>query len=189
MADMTTVPNGENVTSQTHSWPDIPAELLLAHLEYAAWAAEQTFKMVDRLPPGALTQPAISSFPTMLETLQHIYQWDRYYLIHLQGGSVQLNNVVPPSSYAQLKEASRSVHAELQEWAKAHLPEQKNVLVTGWSTWPTWMVVMQVANHATHHLGQMLTLIRQAGYSPVQADWTDLILFYLQRFPPPGTQF
>ena len=46
----------------------------------------------------------------------------------------------------------------------------------------------QVANHATHHLGQMLTLIRQAGYSPVQADWTDLILFYLQRFPPPGTQ-
>lgn len=44
------------------------------------------------------------------------------------------------------------------------------------------MIVMQIANHASHHLGQMLTLIRQTGYAPVQSDWTDLILYYLQRF-------
>ena len=169
------------------SAPDIPVELLIAHAEYAAWAAERTLGMLDRLPPDALTRPVISSFPTILETLQHIYQWDRYYLVHLQGGSVALEEIVPPQSYAEIKDAWRTVHGELREWATIHLRQRKDVLLHGWATWPTWMIIMQIANHASHHLGQVLTLIRQAGYTPVQSDWTDLILFYLQRFALQGT--
>lgn len=163
--------------------PDVPVDLLIAHLEYAAWAAERTLAMLDRLPADVLTRPVVSSFPTMLETLQHICQWDQYYLVHLQGGRVQLDAIVPPKSYEELKEAWRKVHAELAQWANTHLSERKDVLLHGWATWPTWMIVMQIANHASHHLGQMLTLIRQTGYAPVQSDWTDLILYYLQRFP------
>ena len=139
--------------------------------------------MLDRLPPDALTGRVVSSFPSILETLQHIYQWDRYYLVHLQGGSVALEDIVLPTSYSDLKAAWRNVHHELHEWAQSQLPGRKNALLRGWATWSTWMIVMQIANHASHHLGQVLTLIRQAGYAPVQDDWTDLILFYLQRFP------
>ena len=96
---------------------------------------------------------------------------------------MQLDDIVPPHSYGELKEAWRQVHAELSAWAKASLPNRRNVLLSGWATWPTWMIVMQIANHASHHLGQVLTLIRQEGYAPGQSDWTDLILFYLERFP------
>jgi uncharacterized damage-inducible protein DinB len=163
--------------------PDVPIDLLIAHLEYAAWAAERTLAMLDRLPPDVLTRPVVSSFPTMLETLQHIYQWDQYYLVHLRGGRVALDTIVPPESYRELKDAWRKLHSELAHWANSHLSERKDVLLHGWATWPTWMIVMQIGNHASHHLGQMLTLIRQAGYAPVQSDWTDLILYYLQRFP------
>jgi uncharacterized damage-inducible protein DinB len=178
---------GENVTARPHPWPEIPSDLLLAHLEYAAWAAERTFRMVDRLPAATLSQPVTSSFPSILETLQHIYQWDSYYLTHLRGGSVQLDAVIPPGTYPELKEEWRQVHREVHQWATAHLEDRKHVLLTGWSTWPTWMVVMQVANHATHHLGQVLTLLRQAGCTPAQEDWTDLILFYLERYPVADT--
>lgn len=57
------------------------------------------------------------------------------------------------------------------------------MILDGWGAWSTWHVIMQMANHTTHHLGQVLTLARQAGYEPTQDDWTDLILYYLQRFP------
>ena len=37
--------------------------------------------------------------------------------------------------------------------------------------------------HNASPWGQLVTLVRQAGYEPTQADWTDRILFYMQRFP------
>ena len=50
----------------------------------------------------------------------------------------------------------------------------------------TWMIVMQLANHATHHFGQVVTLLRQLGYTPQQFELTDLIAYYLWRFPQPN---
>jgi uncharacterized damage-inducible protein DinB len=42
---------------------------------------------------------------------------------------------------------------------------------------------MQVASHATHHFGQVVTLLRQLGYTPQSTDLTDLIAYYLRRYP------
>jgi uncharacterized damage-inducible protein DinB len=159
-------------------------DLLLAHLEYAAWAVERTFAMLDRLPEEALTAPVVSSFPSILATMQHLYQWERYYFTRLQGGTVALEAVVPPATYAALREGARAQHAEMLAWARASLAADKEVVLHGWAQWPVWMLVMQIANHTTHHLGQVLTLLRQTGYAPEAfADWTDLILYYLQRYP------
>jgi uncharacterized damage-inducible protein DinB len=166
--------------------PDVPTDLLIAHAEYVQWATDRTLRMLDCLPADALTRPVISSFPTILDTLRHLYRWDRYYLEHLKGGHVQLEQITLPDAYGELRQAWGELHKELLDWARIHLSERKNVVLHGWATWPTWMVVMQLANHASHHLGQVLTLVRQAGYMPQQSDWTDLILFYLDRFNVPG---
>jgi hypothetical protein len=44
-------------------------------------------------------------------------------------------------------------------------------------------IVMQMASHATHHFGQVVTLLRQLGYAPEKMDSTDLIRYLLRRYP------
>jgi uncharacterized damage-inducible protein DinB len=164
--------------------PNLDPDLLLAHLEYAAWAAKKTIAMVDKLPAEAVTAPVESSFPSILATLQHLYQGDKYDRIHLQGGSVGMGEITPPATYAELRQEWPRLHAELLTWAKGNLAARKDVMLSGWAIpRPAWMVVMQIANHATHHLGQVVTLARQAGYRPERSDFTDLIGYYLQRYP------
>jgi uncharacterized damage-inducible protein DinB len=163
--------------------PSIDSDFLLTHLEYAAWAARKTIAMVDKLPTEAITRPVESSMSSILATLQHVYQWDKYYFIHWQGGSVKPREVDQPATYSELKAEWPKLHSEMLSWAKSNLQERKHVVLEGWGVWPLWMTVMQVASHGTHHLGQVLTLVRQAGYSPEQDEWTDLIFYYLRRYP------
>lgn len=169
--------------TETITTPDVDTDLLLTHLEYANWAIKTTFAMTDKIPTEALTAPVNSSFPSIVRTYSHIYQWNKYYLIHLQGDSININEVEAPLTYPGLKKELPRLNQELHAWALENLPESKNINLTGWAVWPVWMVVMQIANHTTHHLGQILTLVRQAGYVPLQSDWTDLILYYLKRYP------
>ena len=163
--------------------PNLDPDLLLAHLEYSAWAINKTIEMLDKLPAEAITHKVESSLPSILATLQHLYSWNKYYFIHFQGGSIGVGEVIPPATYDEIKQEFPKLDAEMLAWAKENLAERKDIVLNGWAAWPTWMIVMQIANHSTHHLGQVVTLARQAGYTPEQSDWTDLILYYLQRFP------
>jgi uncharacterized damage-inducible protein DinB len=163
--------------------PDLDPDLLLAHLEYAAWAVSKTISFLDKLPQEAITCPVVSSFPSICGTLQHLYQWDLYYLTHMKGGTIGVGEAPTPATYAELKAALPRLQTETLEWARNNLAAKKDQILHGWAAWPTWQIVMQTANHTTHHLGQIVTLARQAGYEPAREDWTDLILYYLQRFP------
>ena len=171
-----------NVVSTSR--PVVDPDLLLAHLEYAAWARQKTLNMVDQLPSGAITQAVTSSFPTLLATLQHVYGWDKYYFVHMQGGSVRRESIAEPQTYDELKSEWAHLHNEMLSWAKESLAARRDVVLDGWGVWPTWMIVMQVASHGTHHFGQVVTLLHQLGYTPqAPADFTDLIMHYLRRYP------
>ncbi len=163
--------------------PNVDPELLLALLEYGRWATSKMLDAVDRLLPGALSQPVNSSFPTLLATLQHLYGWDKYYFIHLQGGHVQRNAIAEPPTYQELRREWGILHLEIITWARGNLAARKDVVLDGWGVWPTWMAVMQLVNHGTHHFGQVVTLLRQLGYVPQTGDSTDLIRYLLRRYP------
>lgn len=163
--------------------PNVDSDLLLAHLEYVSWAVKKTIAFLDKLPPEAITCPVVSSYPSICATMQHLYQWDSYYFTHMQGGKTGVGEAPVPETYADLRTQMPELHEEILEWARQNLPREKDNILYGWARWPMWQIIMQMANHTTHHLGQVLTLARQAGYQPVQEDWTDLILYYLQRFP------
>lgn len=163
--------------------PDVDPELLLAQLEYARWATRKMLDNVDQLPPGALTERVTSSFPTLLATLQHVYGWDKYYFIHLQGGHAERQSIPEPATYDELKREWAALHREIIAWAKENLADRRNLVLDGWGVWPVWMIVMQIANHATHHFGQVVTLLRQLGYTPKTIESTDVIRYYLRRYP------
>ena len=163
--------------------PAVDPELLIAHLEYAAWATERTLGMVDQLPSSALSQPVQSSFPTLLATLQHVYGWDKYYFIHMRGEHAERESIDEPQTYDELKREWTNLHRDMISWANEHVASRRDVVLDGWGMWPTWMIVMQVASHGTHHFGQVVTLRRQLGYTPKITDFTDLLLYYLRRYP------
>ncbi len=165
------------------SAPNVDPDLLVALLEHGRWATAKVLRRVDELPPDALTQTVTSSFPTLLATLQHVYGWDRYYYIHLQGDRTERSSIPEPGTYGELRRRWRTLHDDIVAWAKENLAARKDVVLEGWGVWPTWMVVMQMTSHATHHFGQVVTLLRQLGYAPDKMDSTDLIRYLLRRYP------
>jgi uncharacterized damage-inducible protein DinB len=138
---------------------------------------------LEKLPQDAVVCSVVSSFPSICATLQHLYQWDSYYFTHMRGGKIGVGESAAPQTYAELKVEVPKLHDSILRWAQQNLAERKDDVLYGWAAWPMWQIVMQMANHTTHHLGQILTLARQAGYEPSQEDWTDLILYHLHRFP------
>jgi uncharacterized damage-inducible protein DinB len=163
--------------------PEVDSELLVALLDYTRWATQGILDGVRQLPPAALSEPVKSSFPTLLATLQHVYGWDKYYFIHLQGGQAERRSIPEPSTYDELRRAWALLHSDIVSWAKENLAARKDVVLHGWGVWPAWMVVMQMTNHVTHHFGQVVTLLRQLGYAPEKMDSTDLIRYLLRRYP------
>ena len=69
--------------------PTVDPDLLLAHVEYSAWAVHKTLDMVDKLPADALTKRVESSFPSIFATLQHVYHGDRYYFTFMKGDRIE----------------------------------------------------------------------------------------------------
>ncbi len=163
--------------------PDVDPELLIAELEYTRWATEKMLDSVDQLPASALTQPVTSSFPTLLATLQHVYGWHRYYFVHLQGGHIERNAIQEPGNYGELRREWGELHRDVIFWATQNLAARKDTVLDGWGVWPAWMIVLQMAGHATHHFGQVVTLLRQLGYAPKTIDTTDVIRYLLRRYP------
>jgi uncharacterized damage-inducible protein DinB len=163
--------------------PEIDPDLLFALLHYERWATQRMLDTVRQLPPAALSESVKSSFPTLLATLQHVYGWDRYYFIHLQGGQAERASIAEPATSDDLRREWALLHRDIFSWAKENLAVRKDVVLHGWGVWPAWMVVMQMANHATHHFGQVVTLLHQLGYAPEKMDSTDLIRYLLRRYP------
>ncbi len=162
---------------------NIGPTLLLAHIEYVRWATDKVLARVDQLPAAALTQPVRSSFPTLLDTLCHVYGWHKYYFIHLQGGRIDRDAVVAPSSYEELRGLWSALNRDVVSWAAENIAARQDLALEGWGVWPGWMVVLQMANHATHHFGQVVTLLRQLGFAPERMDPIDLIRYLLRRYP------
>lgn len=168
-----------------HALPEVDSHLLVTHLEYARWSRARTLALVDRLPKGAMSTQVESSFPTIVDTLKQVYGWDLYYFIHMRGERIRREDIALPLGFRELCDEWPRLHDEMVDWGRKHLPHCKDNIVERWRSWPTWMIVMQVASHATHHFGQVVTLARQLGCDPERADFTDLILFYLERFSVP----
>lgn len=163
--------------------PTVDPDLLRAHVEYSVWARQKALGMVDKLPPSAVTAPVESSFPSIFATLTHVYRADKYYFSFMSSEGTPWRELDSPESYVRLKSEWAKLHDEMLAWARESLNERSDVLLSGWAVWPCWMALMQMVSHGTHHLGQVLTLVRQAGYAPTPDENTDLIFYYLQRFP------
>ena len=158
---------------------------LLELLEYHRWATNLTVSAVRALTPEQFTQDLASSFPSVRETLVHVFTADRAWLGRLEGQA-------PPRAiagdFADLASLLEVWEPVLGLWPivvaslddPGRLIEYKSFAGDPFSN-TLGQIVRHVVNHGTYHRGQVATMLRQLG---AQAVSSDLISFYRERGGP-----
>lgn len=157
--------------------------------DYNRWANARTLRACETLPAEELVRPLGSSFSSVRDTLTHLLGAEWIWLERWQGRSPSA--LPPPEDYpsveslrrgwAPIEEAQRSFLAGLTE---ARLTSVVAYVNTKGETWryPLREMLVHVVNHASYHRGQVATMLRQLGRTPLPTDY----LLYLDGMAARG---
>ncbi len=153
--------------------------------DFNAWANHRTIEACAALAPEQFTRDLASSFPSVRDTLAHIYgaQW-----IWLERWHVRTPVAFPSAAdFPDLDTVRRrfiEIDRNLVDFAASlnaddlHRVIQFKTMAGVANAQPLWQLLQHVANHSTYHRGQITTLLRQLG---AKATSTDLMIFYRER--------
>ena len=158
---------------------------LLELLEYHHWATNLTVGAVRALTPEQFTRDLGSSFPSVRDTLVHVFSAERAWLGRLEGQSPSRANA---DNYADLASLLEVWEPVLTRWPTVveslgdpgRLIEYKSFAGDPFKS-TLGQIVRHVVNHGTYHRGQVVTMLRQLGANAVSSD---LIGFYRERNSP-----
>jgi uncharacterized damage-inducible protein DinB len=161
--------------------PD-PARLMTLLYSYNQWANRRALVACEGLTSEQFTRGLNSSFPSVRDTLAHIYGAEWIWLERFEGRSP----MALPAATDLLDWAA--VNARLAEMDAALLKHVEGLSAAGldrileFSTFagkrtsgPLWSLLQHLANHSTYHRGQVTTMLRQLGAKVVS---TDLVGYY-----------
>jgi uncharacterized damage-inducible protein DinB len=153
--------------------------------DYNAWANRRSMEAAAALTPDQFTKPMGSSFPSVRDTLAHIYGAEWIWLERFQGRSpASLPDAAQFADLASLRERWVEQEPRLLGFVRGltlsdlgRVLEYKT-LKFGVYRNPLWQSMQHVVNHGSYHRGQVTTLLRQHGARPIL---TDLMHFYRER--------
>lgn len=157
--------------------------------DYDAWANHRTLDSCMPLTNEEFTRDLKSSFPSVRDTLAHIYgaQW-----LWLERWHGRVPNVLPSAGDFPDLQTLRARWAEherhLNTFIGSLTPAELQRVIKYRNTKGTPFegvlepMLAHVINHSTYHRGQVVTLLRQLGASVVA---TDLIAFHRERAGQP----
>lgn len=154
-------------------------------LEYHHWATNLTVNAVKVLTPEQFTRDLGSSFPSVRDTLVHVFTADRAWLGRLEGQSLPRANAADFATLDSLLEVWEPV---LTRWPSVVESLGDSGRLIGYKSFAgdpftnsIGQIVRHIVNHGTYHRGQVATILRQLG---AQAVSSDLIYFYRERGEP-----
>ncbi|HLJ85735.1 MAG TPA: DinB family protein [Candidatus Angelobacter sp.] len=157
------------------------AEFLRIHLSYKEWQGKRLIAAVRVLPTEIFEAQRGSSHGGIKGTLQHIYSADFAWLRRVQGLTVTRADVKLPETVKELEDWWTALLGDWKEWGNA-VADAAWTSVLDYSLFngtpcstPLWQIVLHVVNHGTHHGGQVVAMLRQAGITPPP---TDAIVYY-----------
>ena len=157
-------------------------------LDYHYWARDRILDAAERLTAEQLTRDLGNSFPSVRDTLVHLFAADWIWCRRWEGESPQ--TMLDPTTFpdvasirAAWKEHERTVRAILAQLGENGITraiEYKafNGLV---QAQPFWQMLQHVVNHGSYHRGQVTTMLRQLGAPAPKSQ--DMILFFRERAP------
>jgi uncharacterized damage-inducible protein DinB len=161
-----------------------PEQVRLLFL-YNQWANRHVVGACAALTEEQFTRGLGSSFPSVRDTLAHLYGAEWVWYERIFGRS---HSALPKGSdFPDLPSLGRKFDEQdvqfleyISKLTAADLDrvlEYKNLSGKELSN-PLWQVLQHLANHSTYHRGQVTTMLRQLGAKPVS---TDLIAFYREQ--------
>jgi uncharacterized damage-inducible protein DinB len=158
-------------------------------LEYAEWANERVLDAVGAMPIDAQERAFAGTFRSFRDAFAHVAGADWIWVERWKGESPAAQPDWATGGdleviRRQMRETSATRRAMLDATTEAQLDEVRtfqNLART--RTWTLTLAEMlqHVANHATHHRGQIVSMMREAGATPPQ---TDYLLFASERRAP-----
>lgn len=152
--------------------------------QYNFWANARTRQAVESLPEEKLYVDMKNSFGSIHGTLVHLVGAENVWLQRMNRVEGVFIKVEQYPKYELLKTKWKEVE---DGWQKFVSTLSEDVLLRTITfknfkgeevTDVVWMALQHIVNHSTYHRGQITTMVRQAGGTPVG---TDLITFYRQQ--------
>lgn len=158
---------------------------LLELYGYNRWANRRALDAASRVPPEDFTRDVGGSFASLRDTIAHLYGAEWVWLERCRGTSPpglpiarDFPDAAAIASKWEVVEEER--HAFLEELDPARLAEPltyTNFRGERW-TYPLERILLHVVNHSTYHRGQVATILRQLGATPLS---TDLLQYYDEK--------
>lgn len=153
--------------------------------DYNAWANRRGLEAAEKLSAEQFVQRIDSSFPSVRDTLAHIYGAECIWLERFQGRSPSGLPASAEFTDVSLLQQRWLEHEQrllnfVRGLTQADLDRevQYKTLKFGVYRNPLWQSMLHMVNHGTYHRGQVTTMLRQLGAQPIL---TDLMHFYRER--------
>lgn len=153
--------------------------------DYTDWANDRMVEAIRALTEEQYTREITSSFPSIRATLGHVAGAEWIWLQRWKGTSPAAQPAwAVDAPVNRLADQLRTVASERRTFLRSaddsalQQPLTYRNLKGDPFTNRLIDVLLHVANHSTHHRGQLTTMVRQAGAVPPA---TDLIVFRRER--------
>lgn len=158
---------------------------LEALVEFHYWATRKILDAVEPLSPEQFTRDLGNSFPSVRDTLAHLYDADWIWCSRWQGESASA--LPDPKNFPDLASIRRAwdeheptLRAVLRRFGEVGVDQPVEYVRNGVRyVQPFSQTFQHVVNHGTYHRGQVVTMLRQLGAATPPS--TDLIAFYRQQ--------
>ncbi|XID91492.1 DinB family protein [Paenibacillaceae bacterium WGS1546] len=157
--------------------------------EYHVWANDRLFSHLEQLPEEAFHAEVTSVFPSVSQTLGHMYLFERLYLSVLEQVP---NERIFPKMPEWTEEARGKTVSELRRLFAGAAEQYRDLLRRTpdpdkamtiehpkYGSLDTRFsdILQHVVNHGTYHRGNVTAMLRQQGYAGVPTDY----IFYLME--------
>lgn len=163
-------------------------EKLLRWRRYISWANERILHEAEKLSREQLQRPVVSSFPSLLATLQHMLYWDAVWASRCWRAVAVESRAVAAEQRGRTLDSADNIAALRKTWQETEQDWLELIVAVGQParlikyknnagetvTQPFFQIVEHVSHHAAYHRGQIITLLRQLGGTAVS---TDLLRF------------
>lgn len=156
--------------------------------DYNYWANHRALDACAVLSAHQFAQPIVASFPSVRDTLVHIFGAEWIWHERWHGRSpTALPALTEVASLTGLRERWAPLEARVRAFVAQLTPEALDRVLQYRTTdgqayaQPLVQQLQHLVNHGTYHRGQVTMMLRQLGAAPVA---TDLIAYYRQRLAP-----
>jgi uncharacterized damage-inducible protein DinB len=154
-------------------------------VDYHYWATRRILDAVEPLTPQQFTKDLGNSFPSVRDTLAHLYGADWIWCARWEGESPSA--LPDPQTFPDLASLRQAwdeheprVRAVLKRFGEVGVDTPVEFVRMGVRQSQIFSHTLQhLVNHGTYHRGQVVTLLRQLGTAAPPS--TDLIAFIRER--------